>query len=444
VRRALAEPLRQIAVNAGLEGGVVVEKVKTLSVGHGLNAATGEYTDMFQAGIIDPAKVTRSALQNAASIAGLFLTTEAVVAEMPEKEMALVAEGHRAGPARPERRSSAGSGARPRDVAPRYPAPAYRARPEEPATGKPEPPASADEPDNANGDEGETVSQREAWPRLSCPDAVVAGTAFDLYVGLADEKDPRVSGTGQFQVPTEEFELGVEIEASGFTILRGQPKFTIRVTQDDPFPVRAVRLEPIEDPDFRDRRIDAFFSFGGEIRGYAIRDVTVVATHEEAVAREHRHPHADDRSTQSAIVLSREGEARPDLTIRITKDAKQPTTLIWNVQSPHIDTLLMLLESPRSDLGDPAAFLGDVVRQASDAVDVERGFQTLRGMGLSIADQIPAEIQDVIRQVARLCAPAPPAVLLATQDPYIPWELAVLEPVKSLDVVYRDLRVDLG
>jgi chaperonin GroEL len=85
VRVALEAPLKQIAVNAGLEGGVVVEKVRGLEGGHGLNAATGEYVDLIAAGIIDPAKVTRSALQNAASIAGLFLTTEAVVADKPEK-----------------------------------------------------------------------------------------------------------------------------------------------------------------------------------------------------------------------------------------------------------------------------------------------------------------------------------------------------------------------
>ncbi len=88
VRKALEEPLKQIAVNAGLEGGVVVEKVRSLTPGEGLNAATGEYVNMFEAGIIDPAKVTRSALQNAASIAALFLTTEAVIAEKPEKEKA--------------------------------------------------------------------------------------------------------------------------------------------------------------------------------------------------------------------------------------------------------------------------------------------------------------------------------------------------------------------
>jgi chaperonin GroEL len=86
VTKALEEPLKQIAHNAGMEGGVVTEKVRTLDPGWGLNAATGEYVDMFKAGIVDATKVTRSALQNAASIAGLFLTTEAVVAEKPEKE----------------------------------------------------------------------------------------------------------------------------------------------------------------------------------------------------------------------------------------------------------------------------------------------------------------------------------------------------------------------
>ncbi len=84
VRVAIAAPLKQIALNAGLEPGVVAAHVATLPAGHGLNAATGEYVDMLKAGINDPVKVTRSALQNAASIAGLFLTTEAVVAEKPE------------------------------------------------------------------------------------------------------------------------------------------------------------------------------------------------------------------------------------------------------------------------------------------------------------------------------------------------------------------------
>jgi chaperonin GroEL len=85
VRLAVEAPLRQIAINAGLEGGVVVEKVKGLPVGHGLNAATGVYEDLLAAGVPDPTKVTRSALQNAASIAALFLTTEAVIADKPEK-----------------------------------------------------------------------------------------------------------------------------------------------------------------------------------------------------------------------------------------------------------------------------------------------------------------------------------------------------------------------
>ena len=85
VKKSLVEPLKQIAANAGLEGSVVAEKVKGLEAGKGLDALTGEYVDMVEAGIIDPAKVTRSALQNAASIAALLLTTEALIADKPEE-----------------------------------------------------------------------------------------------------------------------------------------------------------------------------------------------------------------------------------------------------------------------------------------------------------------------------------------------------------------------
>ncbi|MEN9736209.1 MAG: hypothetical protein RL129_919 [Actinomycetota bacterium] len=88
VEAAIEAPLKQIAINAGLEGGVIVEKVRNQKPGFGLNATTGEYVDMIKEGIIDPAKVTRSALQNAASIAALFLTTEAVIADKPEPKAA--------------------------------------------------------------------------------------------------------------------------------------------------------------------------------------------------------------------------------------------------------------------------------------------------------------------------------------------------------------------
>lgn len=97
VKVALEAPLKQIAVNAGYEGGVVVDRVRNLPTGEGLNAATGEYVSLLAAGIADPVKVTRSALQNAASIAGLFLTTEAVVADKPEPPAAPAAGGDEMG-----------------------------------------------------------------------------------------------------------------------------------------------------------------------------------------------------------------------------------------------------------------------------------------------------------------------------------------------------------
>ncbi|MDP9404285.1 MAG: chaperonin GroEL [Actinomycetota bacterium] len=93
VARAVEEPLKQIAVNAGMEGGVVVEKVRNLEGANGLNAATGDYEDLFKAGVIDAAKVTRSALQNAASIAALFLTTEAVIVDKPEEKAPAMPHG---------------------------------------------------------------------------------------------------------------------------------------------------------------------------------------------------------------------------------------------------------------------------------------------------------------------------------------------------------------
>jgi chaperonin GroEL len=88
VARAVEEPLKQIAWNAGIEAGVAVERVRGMKGAEGLNAATGEYEDLLKAGVPDATKVTRSALQNAASIAGLFLTTEAVIVDKPEKEAA--------------------------------------------------------------------------------------------------------------------------------------------------------------------------------------------------------------------------------------------------------------------------------------------------------------------------------------------------------------------
>jgi chaperonin GroEL len=94
IRKALSAPLYWIASNAGLEGSVVVERVRAMESGHGLNALTGEYEDLIKAGIIDPAKVTRSALQNAASIAGLLLTTEALIADKPEPESGDGGGGH--------------------------------------------------------------------------------------------------------------------------------------------------------------------------------------------------------------------------------------------------------------------------------------------------------------------------------------------------------------
>ena len=97
VRRAIEEPLRQISENAGLEGSIVVDKVRNGEGAYGFNAATEEYTDLVKAGVIDPAKVSRVALTNAASVASLLLTTECMITELPEKKPAAPAGGEGGG-----------------------------------------------------------------------------------------------------------------------------------------------------------------------------------------------------------------------------------------------------------------------------------------------------------------------------------------------------------
>jgi len=94
IRRAIEEPLRQISANAGVEGSIVVDRVRNMKPTEGYNAATGKYEDLLKAGVIDPAKVVRSALQNAASVSGLMLTTEAMIAELPKDEKPMAGGGH--------------------------------------------------------------------------------------------------------------------------------------------------------------------------------------------------------------------------------------------------------------------------------------------------------------------------------------------------------------
>ena len=97
IRRALEEPLRQIAANTGFEGAVVVAKVREMKAEEGFNALTEEYENLVEAGVIDPTKVVRSALQNASSIASLLLTTEALVSEIPEEKSEAAGGGHGGG-----------------------------------------------------------------------------------------------------------------------------------------------------------------------------------------------------------------------------------------------------------------------------------------------------------------------------------------------------------
>ncbi len=176
VRRALEEPLRQIAVNSGLEGSVVAGRVRDLAPGHGLNAATGQYVDMFEAGIIDTAKVTRSALENAASVAGLFLTTQAVIA------------GDDGGGGGGGRGGGGGGG---------------------------------------GGDGGGGTGVKLRYLKGQCPESVPLGEPFSLIVSIV-LAGPSGSALKPFDVPPEGRDVLLVAHAPELRLL-GRPRLTVRV-----------------------------------------------------------------------------------------------------------------------------------------------------------------------------------------------------------------------
>ena len=270
--------------------------------------------------------------------------------------------------------------------------------------------------------------ERWAWPRLACPDEVVTGENFTLTVGLAEREDTAVYGTGLIRLPVAEFWLDIEIQAKGFVIVAGQRQFRLRVSRLEPFPTTTLLLAATADPEFHGRRIGVLFTVEGELRGYAVRDVSVKTSPDEPDSpHPRRAPLRNGDTARDLDALCNGSGGAPDLTIMITKDPKQPTTLTWSAVSPLVK-IPRTPEPPTSDLGDPAKFLGEIVRQASEATSVEHGFSTICGFGRTIAQQVPEEIIDAIRAVADRCQPGPPVVLLATQDPYVPWELAVFDP----------------
>ena len=280
-----------------------------------------------------------------------------------------------------------------------------------------------------------TGDTRTAWPHLVCPDEVVAGERLTLEVGLRSDQLTEIFGTGALTLPAEEFELDVELSIDGFELLAGERRLVLRVGEAAQLPLTVTvpllalaggQLRPV-------RTIGASFFVGGSLRGYAARLVRVVATADELGHEPPpKPPEADGTVELGADAL----KLPPDLTIQIRHgDDAAHTKLLWTARSPLVE-LDLPAEAPRSDIGErPDLFARRIIDTCSTMSDPLGLLDYLVGTGRSIAEKIPAAVQAALRALCETVGERVPTVLIISEDPYVPWELAVFDdpPLRGAD-----------
>ena len=272
----------------------------------------------------------------------------------------------------------------------------------------------------------ERTQTRTAWPHLVCDDEVIVDTPFALEVGLGPEQVTGVSGTGPLALPAKSFELDIEINVDGFEIRDGRHRFKLLAGDDDPYPTARLFLVPLADPDLEPiRTIGATFFVDGSMRGYAYRLVRMVAT---AEALGHEPPPQAAEPGPGFDTAPGVLEQDPDLTIQISLgDDRAGSRLVWTARTPLFEVALPEA-APTSDIGEEAVtFARRIVDYASTAGDPQALFDYLIGTGREITEKIPAEILQALREVAVRAGDRPPTVLIVSADPYVPWELAVVD-----------------
>jgi Leucine-rich repeat (LRR) protein len=288
------------------------------------------------------------------------------------------------------------------------------------------------------GKDDEAADERKVFPRVEAPGVVVAGREFDLTVGIAPESVAEVAG-GSFPVPAEPFTLGVQITADGFRLAPGHSwRQELPVTEEQPFPSATLRIsaEP-RDCKVRACNIHVVYDVGGSVVGFGIRAVAVVDSPEllSGVATEPEH--------EVTVVSVAQGEPVADLTVTVTY-GDAPGRLLWTYQSPHIGPVS---DPELCDLGPGGAqdFAQMLIRQVHQREGREDMEPFLLGTGRRIADKIPDGFWPLLSRVALVTRPRRPTVLLLTEEPYVPWELALLdEPLDPALPAYLGCQVVVG
>jgi hypothetical protein len=275
---------------------------------------------------------------------------------------------------------------------------------------------------------------RTTYARLSSPDAVVVDTAFDVVVGLADRPDPRVVGEAMTRPPTSlgAYTMTIQLVADGMRLAEptGTWRLDLPVSADEPYPAATVRLVP--DPTGQPitaTSIRAMYSVDGSPIGLAVRSVAIVRS---ADLLERAPAPAPAPGVDLALPA---GQVPPDLTVRIERAESQASGRLL-VQLLAADPTIDTPDAPvLIDIGgDPAADLRRIINEMTEVEGKPTQYVALRGIGLTIADQLPIEFWNVLAEVAARVRGRAPTVLFLSAEPYVPWELAVIDPPLDPDL----------
>jgi hypothetical protein len=305
-------------------------------------------------------------------------------------------------------------------------------------------PAEEGEPAGSSTDRRDPP--RTAFALLDCKEAVLVGEEFDLTVGLASRATAGVAGPALVrpQASVGPYTLGVQLVADGFSIRAGESlRHDLPVTYDRPYPRVGIHLIPQpRGEDERWRAIRAIYSVEGQTIGMAERIVAVAGSHD--VLDRLRRPAAPAGLTM--VVPT--GETAPDLSVRVVfAGVESGGRLRWTLDSPYEEIARSLSPEPmETDIGGhPAAFALRVVQGVGEREGRRRVFEYVRGLGETIAEQMPDAFWDVLRRVAAAAAPRVPSVLLLSAEPYVPWELAVVDPPLDADAPpFLAAQTDMG
>lgn len=285
----------------------------------------------------------------------------------------------------------------------------------------------------------EAGTPRRAWPHLDAPEEVAAEVAFTLEVGLRRDPAPGVTVSGPVDLPPGPVEVRVSVMAHGFHLTQS-PEITLAVTPKDPYPVKELTLTARADPQLaRDRRVYAVYSVGAASRAVAERTVRVVVQDEEALDERAREPAEDGRPPGGPPPPADPGldlrepapEREADLTIAIARgnDAAR-IGLVWSLPaaSIHLPPPPEDEKERTSSIGSrPEEFLQRIVKKGSETADPFDLYLWLEGTGRTIAQKIPGFVREAIAAVVAARAPAPATLLFKSEEPHVPWELAILD-----------------